>query len=85
MKIKHAFGIVIMVLATSCGSLYYSVSDEKSDDKIKSSGIPYFLPKAVLHVDLVVNKYQFIPGPYADYASMYLNLDANFALKVGFS
>lgn len=62
----------------SINTLYAQISSVKvksTMENLGQNGIFYSLPRAVLQVDVVVNKTEELPGPYATYARQVLGLN----------
>lgn len=69
---KITIGVMLIVLA-SCASLKVQKMNEVKEPK--ANQLAYTLPKASIQFKFTFTKYQFIPGPYADYTRQFLEVD----------
>ncbi|MFH1000845.1 MAG: DUF4831 family protein [Bacteroidota bacterium] len=69
---------LMLISFLSINTLYAQISSLKvksTMENLGQNGIFYALPRAVLQVDVVVNKTEELPGPYVSYARQVLGLN----------
>lgn len=69
---------LVLISFLSINTLYAQISSLKvksTMENLGQNGIFYALPRAVLQVDVVVNKTEELPGPYVSYARQVLGLN----------
>lgn len=69
---------LVLIYLLSINTLYAQISSVKVKSTMENfgqNGIFYALPRAVLQVDVVVNKTEELPGPYVSYARQVLGLN----------
>lgn len=64
--------IVSLVLLFSCSSSRYNVVKVERNTVTKENGFFYYLPKAVIAVEVVIDKTNYIPGAFQEYAENYI-------------
>lgn len=72
MKIFRIVIGCIAIIATSCSTSKYNVIKVTEDSYSTKDGFFYYLPKAVIAVDVIINKTSHVPGPYQEYAEQYI-------------
>lgn len=73
-RFYSSFLLMVAVLLAGCSpqiNIVKITDREKPSDK---SGVYYALPRTFVKVDVIVNKTEYIKGPYAEYAGKYLGL-----------
>lgn len=66
--------LFVVISLAACKNTWYVVPNQDVESDQKSDGVAYFLPKAVLNVNLEIEVSHFIPGPFSQFADSYLNI-----------
>lgn len=72
---KTVFLIILVGFFISCSNKSIVVIPAKdSFTQVENFGLPYFLPRLVIEVDIEVTTEYFFPGPYNRYAEKFLSI-----------
>jgi hypothetical protein len=72
--VKRLFFVLLSCLAIlyACAPSRYNVLKVEKSSYSKKNGFFYYLPKAVIAIDVVVLKTSHVPGPFQEYAEQYI-------------
>ncbi len=62
----------LLFLTSACQDGWYV--DKKPIPEQKKDAVAYYLPKHQVHLTIELKKAHFVPGPYAEFANLYLSL-----------